>query len=98
MGPQARFGVAIIITLLGAFAYAYKTYEKFSKIDANAVGGIAAGLFAVVLNGFLLYIVTKADDRDLGVLEHERGTIILAIMLILVYSMVNIFVSFIQVW
>lgn len=89
----------ISISLTGITALSYFGISKYRQCGANSdtIIGITASTFALLINLFLLVELAQAPEADLGRFSNSRGTIILAMVLMVVYTTISIFESFSRV-
>ena len=89
-----KYYIAVVLSLITGLVYAYLYYNRVCHLDGNAVVGIAASVFTLVLTVVLVLRVLQLQPNELGQLADYKTTVILALVMMIFYTSMNLFESF----
>jgi hypothetical protein len=96
---QNKFIWSIIAGVVSGIIFTVTYYDRFCNFAlANSLIGVAASMFALVLNTVLVIQLANLDASKMGDLKEEKATIILALTLFIIYTSLSVIETYYNVY
>jgi hypothetical protein len=96
---KSKYFWSILLAVVATVAFIVTHYNRYCNFDlATSLIGVAASIFALVLNGILLIRLTDLQADKMGELKEEKPTIILALMLFVIYTSISVVTSYYNIY
>jgi hypothetical protein len=94
-----KFFWSIAAGVAVAILFTVTHYNRYCNFDlANSLMGVAASVFALILNAVLLIRLANLDAASMGDLKEEKPTLILALMLFIIYASISVSTSYYNIY
>jgi hypothetical protein len=94
-----KFFWSIAAGAVAAIIFTFTHYNRFCNFDlANTLIGVAASVFALILNTVLVIRLAGLDAANMGDLKEEKSTLILALTLFIIYTSISVLTSYYNIY
>jgi hypothetical protein len=96
---QNKFIWSILAGVVSGVIFTVTYYDRYCNFAlANSLIGVAASVFALVLNSVLVIQLASLDSSKMGDLKEEKSTIILALTLFIIYTSLSVVETYYNVY